>query len=120
MALPPHGRRIVRLCKNHIGRVPNRKGQVAERKAGKGGQPMNTTYQTLIVKFSEPITALDGIFDDAQAWGTDTLKGWIDDYESTRFTATDSHTAVITSEYNMECVKEWLQRQTPIAEMREF
>ena len=25
---------------------------------------MNTTYQTLIVKFSEPITALDGIFDD--------------------------------------------------------
>ena len=81
-----------------------------------GGQPMNTTYQTLIVKFSEPIAALDGIFDDAQAWGTDTLKGWIDDYESTRFTATDSHTAVITSEYNME----WLQRQTPIAEMREF
>ena len=73
---------------------------------------MNTTYQTLIVKFSEPIAALDGIFDDAQAWGTDTLKGWIDDYESTRFTATDSHTAVITSEYNMECVKEWLQRQT--------
>ena len=81
---------------------------------------MNTTYQTLIVKFSEPITALDGIFDEAQAWGTNTLKGWIDDYESTRFTATDSHTAVITSEYNMECVKEWLQRQTPIAEMREF
>ena len=65
---------------------------------------MNTTYQTLIVKFSEPITALDGIFDDTGAWGTDTLKGWIDDYESTRFTATDSHTAVITSEYNMECV----------------
>ena len=31
---------------------------------------MNTTYQTLIVKFSEPIAALDGIFDDAQAWGT--------------------------------------------------
>ena len=46
---------------------------------------MNTTYQTLIVKFSEPITALDGIFDDTGAWGTDTLKGWIDDYESTRF-----------------------------------
>ena len=75
---------------------------------------MNTTYQTLIVKFSEPITALDGIFNDAQAWGTDTLKGWIDDYESTRFTATDSHTAVITSEYNMECVKEWLQRKYPL------
>ena len=64
---------------------------------------MNTTYQTLIVKFSEPIAALDGIFDDAQAWETNTLKGWIDDYESTRFTATDSHAAVITSEYNRVC-----------------
>ena len=76
---------------------------------------MNTTYQTLIVKFSEPITALDGIFNDAQAWGASTLKEWIDSYESTRFTATDSHTAVITSEYNMECVTQWLKRQTPIA-----
>lgn len=46
---------------------------------------MNATYQTLIVKFKEPIKALNGIFDDAQAWGTETLKGWIDDYESTRF-----------------------------------
>ena len=81
---------------------------------------MKAAYQTLIVKFSQPIKVLDGIFDDAEAWGTDTPKGWIDDYERTRFTATDSHTAVITSEYNMECVKEWLQRQTPISEMREF
>ena len=45
-------------------------------------------YQTLIVRFSEPIKALDGIFDDAEAWGVDTLKGWIDSYESSRFTAT--------------------------------
>lgn len=81
---------------------------------------MNTTYQTLIVKFSEPITALDGIFDDAEAWGASTLKEWIDSYESTRFTATDSHTAVITSEYNMESVTQWLKRQTPIAETTEF
>ena len=80
---------------------------------------MNTTYQTLIVKFCEPIVVLDGIFDDSEAWGVSTLKEWIDDYESTRFTAIDSHTAVITSEYNMECVKEWLQRQTPIAVITE-
>ena len=69
-------------------------------------------YQTLIVKFSEPITALDGMFDDTEAWGVDTLKGWID-YESSRFTAIDSHTAVITSEYNMECLRKWLERCTP-------
>ena len=77
-------------------------------------------YQTLIVKFSEPITALDGMFDDTEAWGVDTLKGWIDNYESSRFTAIDSHTAVITSEYNMEWLKEWLERCTPIAEKTEF
>lgn len=81
---------------------------------------MSENYQTLIVKFCDPMSVLDGMFDDAEAWGVSTLKGWIDNYESSRFTAIDSHTAVITSEYNMECVKEWLQRQTPISEMREF
>ena len=77
-------------------------------------------YQTLIVKFSKPITELDGIFDDAEAWGVETLKGWVEDYESSRFTAIDSHTAVITSEYNLECVKTWFERNTPIAEKTEF
>ena len=77
-------------------------------------------YQTLIVKFSEPIKVLDSILDYAEAWGTDTLKGWIDNYEGSRFTAIDSHTAVITSEYNMECLKAWLERHTPITEKAEF
>ena len=27
---------------------------------------MSETYQTLIVKFNEPITTLDGMFDDAE------------------------------------------------------
>lgn len=66
---------------------------------------MNTpAYQTIIVKFREAITELDGIFRDTQFWGVATLKEWIDDYEGSRFTAIDTHTAVITSEYNMECV----------------
>ena len=76
-------------------------------------------YQTLIVKFNEPITALDGMFDDAEAWGVTPLYEWINAYESSRFTAIDSHTAVITSEYNMECLMEWLKRNTPIAEITE-
>ena len=101
--------------------MSSRTGQVANGKGKEGEQAMNEAgYQTLIVKFSEPITALDGIFDDAEAWGVSTLKEWIDSYESTRFTAIDSHTAVITSEYNTECVTEWLKRQTPIAEIQEF
>ena len=81
---------------------------------------MNATYQTIIVKFKETITELDGIFSDVQFWGVATLKEWIDDYESTRFTQTDSHTAVITSEYNMECVKEWLHKYSDIAELTEY
>ena len=39
---------------------------------------------------------------------------WIDGYETTRFTEIDDRTAVITSEYNMDSVKEWLQKNTPI------
>mgnify|MGYP000786156431 CR=1 FL=1 len=49
---------------------------------------MNTpAYQTIIVKFREAITELDGIFRDTQFWGVATLKEWIDDYEGSRFTA---------------------------------
>lgn len=81
---------------------------------------MNTNYQAIIVKFKETIAELDGIFSDVQFWGVATLKEWIDDYESTRFTQTDSHTAVITSEYNMECVKEWLRKHSDIAELTEY
>lgn len=81
---------------------------------------MNATYQTIIVKFKETITELNGIFSDVQFWGVATLKEWIDDYESTRFTQTDSHTAVITSEDNMEYVKEWLHRHSEITELTEY
>lgn len=70
-------------------------------------------YRTLIVTFAEPIRVLDSYFDDVEAWGVASLKEWIDSYESTRFTQTDEHTAVITSEYNTEYVQEWLQRHTP-------
>ena len=79
-----------------------------------------TGYDTLIVTFSDPIKVLDNMFSDADAWGTDTLKGWVEDYESTRFTQINEHTAVITSEYNMVHVVEWLRKYTPIAEMKEY
>lgn len=81
---------------------------------------MNATYQTIIVKFKDTIAELNSTFSDVQFWGVATLKEWIDDYESTRFTQTDSYTAVITSEYNMECVKEWLRKHSEIAELTEY
>ena len=77
-------------------------------------------YQTLIVKFSKSITELDGIFDDAGAWGVETLKGWVEDYESSRFTAIDTHTAVITSEYNIEYVREWLEHHATFTEIAAY
>ena len=81
---------------------------------------MNATYQTTLIKFCKPIKELDAIFSDTQFWGVATLKEWIDDYAGSRFTAIDTQTAVITSEYNMECLLEWLKRHTPIAEITEY
>ena len=74
-------------------------------------------YRTLIVTFAEPIRTLDNYFDDTEAWGVASFKEWIDSYESTRFTQTDEHTAVITSEYMAEYVQEWLQRHASVANL---
>lgn len=73
------------------------------------------TYQTLKVAFAEPIAVMEtAIFTDPKAWGAATLRQWIDSYESTRFTQISDDTAIITSEYNMNHVREWLQSQTNI------
>lgn len=78
-------------------------------------KPTAANYDTLIVLFAEPIHMLEeNIFDDPEALGVASLKEWIDSYESSRFTQTDERTAVITSEYNMPHVKEWLERNTDI------
>ncbi|MDD3333838.1 MAG: hypothetical protein PHT65_11925 [Proteiniphilum sp.] len=52
---------------------------------------------------------------DYKNWQTVNLKEWIDNYESSRFTTIDERRAIITSEYNMEHIKEWLTKNTPIA-----
>lgn len=75
-------------------------------------------YETLIVTFAKPIRTLDAFFDNSEVWGAATLKEWIDSYESTRFTIIDDCRAVITSEYNMSSVREWLRRNMPITEIK--
>ncbi len=76
-------------------------------------------YETLVITFAEPIRTLERrIFDDPVAWGAATLKEWVDSYESTRFTQIDDRTAVITSEYNMGNVREWLENQTEIETLK--
>lgn len=80
---------------------------------------METAYKTIIVTFKESIEELNGIFDTPQAWGASTLKEWIDAYESSRLTQVGENTAVITSEYNMPFVIEWLQRHTTMTIQKE-
>lgn len=75
---------------------------------------MTMNYETIMVTFGESISDIDRIFDNPQVWGCSTLKEWIDCYESTRFTQIGEKQAIITSEYNMNSVNEWLEKNTPI------
>lgn len=72
-------------------------------------------YQTIKITFSQTIREIDRMFTrDYSNWQTVNLKEWIDNYESSRFTQIDEYTAIITSEYNMDYVKEWLAKNTPV------
>lgn len=66
-------------------------------------------FDVMIVIFGEFIGILDVIFEDVKIWGVCFLKGWIDSYESICFIFIGIDKVVIISEYNMECVKEWLE-----------
>lgn len=72
-------------------------------------------YQTIKVTFSQTIKEIDRMFTcDYENWQTVNLKEWIDNYESSRFTQINAHTAIITSEYNMDCIVEWLNKNTSL------
>lgn len=77
-------------------------------------------YETLRITFEEPISKTDEMFDDADYWGATSLKEWVESYESTRFTAIDDCTAIITSEYNMENVEEWLRKNIEIEDAKSY
>lgn len=68
-------------------------------------------YQAIKITFSQTIREINKMFvRDYSSWQTVNLKEWINSYETTRFTQVEEHTAIITSEYNMEFVKEWLKK----------
>jgi hypothetical protein len=72
-------------------------------------------YQTIKVTFSQTIREINKMFTgDYSNWQTVNLKEWIDNYESSRFTQIDEYSIIITSEYNMDNVKEWLVKNTPV------
>lgn len=75
-------------------------------------------YETIKVTFSQSIKEINRMFtNDYTNWQTVNLKEWIDSYESSRFTQIDGHSAIITSEYNMEYVREWLLKNTHVKEI---
>ena len=99
--------------------------RLLEREAGRGSmdpvaspKEEEPAYQTIIVQFREPISKLNHYFDEIDP-SVRSLKQWIDSYESSRFTQVGSHVAVITSEYNMECIKEWLTKRFGFAIIQE-
>ena len=72
-------------------------------------------YETIKVTFEQSIKEINRMFTkNYSSWQVVNLKEWIDSYESSRFAQIDDFTAIITSEYNMDCVKEWLSKNTPI------
>jgi len=72
-------------------------------------------YQTIKVTFSQTIQEINRLFtSDYKTWQTVNLKEWIDNYESSRFSQIDEYNAIITSEYNMEHITEWLAKNTPM------
>jgi len=76
---------------------------------------IDENYQTIKITFEQSIKEINKMFtSDYKTRGVVDLKEWCDTYESTRFTQIDECTAIITSEYNMEYVKEWLSKNTPI------
>ena len=69
-----------------------------------------SNYETIKVTFTHPIQTIDKMFYDPGAnWGIESLKEWIEGYESTRFTTLSDRMVIITSEYNMSFVKKWLE-----------
>lgn len=76
---------------------------------------IDNLYETIKVKFTQSIRKIDTMFArDYEHWGTVNLKEWIDSYESPRYTQIGERSVIITSEYNMEHIKEWLSKTMPV------
>jgi len=75
-------------------------------------------YNTIRVRFAQDIAEIDRMFaQEYSTRGAVNLKEWIDSFESSRFTQIGENTAIITSEYNMEHIEEWLQKNLSISEI---
>jgi len=75
-------------------------------------------YETVKVTFEQSIKEINKMFtSDYKTWGVANLKEWVDGYESSRCSQIGEYTAIITSEYNIEYIREWLLKNTPVKEI---
>ncbi len=72
---------------------------------------MEKNYETLRIKFNKPLAEIDKEFEEEkEMFGVGSLKEFIDGYESSRFTQISETEAIITSEYNMNHIVDWIER----------
>ena len=72
---------------------------------------MEKNYDTLRITFNKPLSEIDKEFEEEkEMFSVASLKEFIDGYESSRFTQISETEAIITSEYNMNHIVDWLER----------
>lgn len=72
---------------------------------------MEKNYEILRITFRKPLAETDKEFEEEkEMFGVASLKDFIDGYESSRFTQISDTKAIITSEYNMGHIVDWIER----------
>lgn len=71
---------------------------------------MEKNYETLRITFNKPLSEIGKEFEEEmEMFGATSLKEFIDGYESSRFTQISETEAIITSEYNMNHIVDWIE-----------
>lgn len=69
------------------------------------------TMKLCALNLINPLAEIDKEFEEEkEMFGVESLKEFIDGYESSRFTQISETEAIITSEYNMNHIVDWIER----------
>jgi len=72
---------------------------------------IDNQYEAVMVTFPKPVKEISKMFtNDYSNWQTVNLKEWIDNYDTSRFTQISETSAIITSEINMDNIREWIEK----------
>lgn len=72
---------------------------------------MGMNYDTLHITFNKPLTEIEKEFEEEKdIFGVESLKEFIDGYESSRFTQISETEAIIVFENKMNHLFEWIEK----------